>query len=41
MKQSKKQVAKLQSRISDYYRMLAQPGNKVYTGYKKPGSNKK
>lgn len=41
MKQSKKAQERKEARISDYYRMLAQAGNKNYSGYKKPGSNKK
>lgn len=41
MKQSKKQAAKKESRIADYFKMIAQPGTKTYEGYKKPGSNKK
>ena len=28
-------------RVVDYESMVSQPGNKNYSGYKRPGSNKK
>lgn len=41
MKRSKKLARNLERRRADYSLMLANGGNKDYSGYKRPGSNKK
>jgi len=40
MKQSKKQQKRKEGRIADYFRMISD-SKKDWSGYKKPGSNKK
>lgn len=38
---NRKQAAKLERRRRDFSMMITQPGNKDYSGYHRPGSNKK